>query len=770
MELIERLLLKPIQWLSQLSYSEFVETCLSKSKKHSSDDAKTSYSLLEQFCKTNLKTSGITKRIYSYSLTTPLGLGGRLFSGGSLQGLPSSVRGLLMNNNGTDIDMTNAHPVILLYICKLHNITCPHLEYYINHREKCLEKFETRDKGKDTYLKATNNDKMNRAKNLPIEFKKYDLEMKQIQKKLVDIEKYKELVDAVPVNKSYNKIGSAINRILCYYENIILQHAIHVVNTKGIEIAILMFDGLMIYGNYYKNKDLLSEISYYVEKQMPGLNMKWAYKEHNICLVVPDDFKYEESKNINKTTFVCNDLEAAQKLYTLYPYWKYSENELYVFDDKTGLWKNDRISYNLVVSRFTNDLWVGVKGKHDCLEASKIKSYGNTTTLFIQMLEKLKTLCIDDQWLKKSASSSLGKLLFSNGYLDLRSGVFHKSFNSDILFTGKIHQEYNDKYTVNDLHYMESIKQRLFYEPLGREVGDFFILNLARGLAGDVMKRILFGLGSSNTGKSTITKALLKTCSDYVGTFDGNNFAYRNTSNDSASQNRWLMLLKNKRLIFSNEIKSTIPLNGNLIKMVSSGGDSVIGRQHAGNECEFYLSFLAVVFANDLPKITPYDDAVNNRVRVVSYTKPYIECPVNKHELKMDPNIDAEFDTLTFQRCFLEVFIQQYYKWKQGEFSIEPLEVTQAKEDWIGTDIGCLPAFLKDYELTNDETDYIKSSEVQEWLELGKYGITMKKFGMEMKQYTLKHTLDKVKSGGKKINGLNKQVWYGVKSLYNNIE
>ena len=35
-----------------------------------------------------------------------------------------------------------------------------------------------------------------------------------------------------------------------------------------------------------------------------------------------------------------------------------------------------------------------------------------------------------------------------------------------------------------------------------------------------MMKRILFGLGASNTGKSTITKALIKTCSDYVGTFD----------------------------------------------------------------------------------------------------------------------------------------------------------------------------------------------------------------------------------------------------------
>ena len=764
MELIERIPLRPIEWLSQLSYSEFIDLCINKKKKYTSEECKTKYSLLQQLCKTNIKTGGITKRIYSYSLTTPAGLGGRLFSGGSLQGVPSTIRGLLLSESGTDLDMCNAHPVILRYICKLHSIECPYLEYYINHRDECLGKFASRETGKDAYLKATNNDKINRTKALPKEFKNYDKEMKNIQRKLAGIEKYTDLVATVPVDKAYNKIGSAINRILCYYENIILQHAIHVVNRKGIEVAILMFDGLMLYGNYYKDGDLLDEITYYIEKQMPGLKMKWSYKEHNTSLAVPLHFVANESP-LYKNTFVCNDLDAAKKVYALFPYWKYSENELYVFDDLTGLWKNERNIQNVIVSRFTNELWIGIKGKNDSLEASKVKSYGNTTTLFIQMLEKLKTLCIDDNWLRRTAASSLGKLLFNNGYFDLLTNTFYNTFNPDIVFGGKIYQDYNPIFTDTDTLYMESIKHRLFYEPLGKAVGDFLILNLARGLAGDIMKRILFGLGLSNTGKSTITKALLKTCSDYVGTFDGNNFAYRNTSNDSASQNRWLMLLKNKRLIFSNEIKSTIPLNGNLIKMVSSGGDAVVGRQHAGNECEFYLSFLCIVFANDLPKIMPYDDAVNNRVRVVSYNKQYVEEPSNDYELKLDPKIDAEFDTLHFQRCFLEIFIRQYHKGREGEFTVEPVEVLQAKEDWIGTDIGCLSAFLQEYEITNIETDFVKSIEIQEWLELGKYGITMKKFGIEMKQHSLKNKLNNVKSDGKKINGMNKQVWYGIKHI-----
>ena len=310
MEITERLPLTPIHWLSQLSYSEFVELCLNKDKKHTKEECKTKYSILQNFCQTNLKTDGITKRIYSYST----GVSGRLFSGGSLQGLPSTIRGLFMRDGvGTDIDMCNAHPVILRYICKLHNIPCPHLEYYISHREECVMKFESRELGKIAYLTALNKDTVNQTKGLPAEFKKYDIEIKKIQKQLIKIKEYAELVDSVPENKPYNKLGSAVNRIMCYYENIILQHAIHVINKKGIEIAILMFDGLMVYGNYYKDDVLLEDIIRYVEKKMNGLDMIWTYKEHNCELKIPDDFvvKPAVKSNKNETSFeyVANEFE-----------------------------------------------------------------------------------------------------------------------------------------------------------------------------------------------------------------------------------------------------------------------------------------------------------------------------------------------------------------------------------------------------------------------------------------------------------------------------
>ena len=312
MELIERPCMRAVHYLNSFTYGDFRNDCITESlnsgsKKPTDKDMKTWFSILQQFCKTNIKTHGVTKRIYSYSLNTKDSEnGGRLFSGGSMQGIWSVYRGLLMRDRGTDIDQGNCHPVILRYICRKHGISCAELEYYINNRDECLNNFSVkninRNQAKTMYLVATNNDKFIRNSAIKTDhYKKYEKEMKDIQKKLIEIEEYKALFDDIEeYKKQKNYNGCAINKILCFYENKILQHAIHVINQKGIEIAILMFDGLMVYGDFYDDEELLNNITNYVEEMMPNLNMKWAYKEHDETLQIPDDFDEKEYENKNE--------------------------------------------------------------------------------------------------------------------------------------------------------------------------------------------------------------------------------------------------------------------------------------------------------------------------------------------------------------------------------------------------------------------------------------------------------------------------------------
>jgi hypothetical protein len=325
MEFIEKHDLTKIHYLNSLTFKQFKEYC---SSGKNDEERKIMFNTLKEFCKTNIKTRGQTKRIYSYSLQTPLESGGRLYCGNSIQGIKSVFRGFLMDNT-TDMDMKNAHPVILAYICSKHSIRCPELKNYIENRDEILAEFSDKDKGKIAFLKAVNDDKHN-AKISNKTFKAFDKEMKEIQGKIVNLECYKDIKNSVPDQKKYNWNGSAINRILCMYENKILQSAISALNQRGIEICALMFDGVMPYGDFYGNEELLAHVTEYVEKDFEGLNMIWAYKPHDNTIKLPDDFEVPEEKSKEESKEIAFQ-EKAKKFELTHA--KIIDQEMYVKDE-----------------------------------------------------------------------------------------------------------------------------------------------------------------------------------------------------------------------------------------------------------------------------------------------------------------------------------------------------------------------------------------------------------------------------------------------------
>jgi len=379
MELIERMPLDKINFLNSLTFKQFKQFEIFKSSCKNEEERKIQFNILKSFCLTNIKTRGETKRIYSFTEKTPLDVGGRLYCGNSIQGLSSKVRGFLLNGITTDIDMKNAHPVILKYLCKEHKIDCPNLSYYISNRVSVLERLGK--EYKTEFLKAVNTSKINKKIKDDF-FKNFDAECKIIQNKLTLLDCYKHIVNTVPLNKEYNWLGSAINRILCVYENTILQEAISFINSKQIEICSLMFDGLMVYGDYYDNDELLVELADFVNGKFEGLDIVFTYKEHSNEIEIPDDylpeiieiedtfekiseeFELSHSKINNKSFFIKQTPEkiiimTKQQLITTY------ENMVYhkLKDDK------------VVECNFIND-WIKNNPKQRCYD--DIECYPNS--------------------------------------------------------------------------------------------------------------------------------------------------------------------------------------------------------------------------------------------------------------------------------------------------------------------------------------------------------------------------------------------------------
>ena len=298
MDFTERFDLTRIEYLNQMPIGTFSEYLQDETDdvKPKSEVAK-QYKKLRAFCRQHIKAKGEINRLYAYTLTTPNETGGRMFCGSSIQGFFKRFRGFLGAGGTTDLDMANAHPMILRYICVENNIPCFCLNNYIEKRDDILLEFPNRATGKKAFLKAINNDKYDRTIDHEF-FKLFDNEMKQIQRKIIKLDCFKSIAD-IPSTKNYNMTGTVLNRILCHYENKILREAISFLQKKEIEICCPMFDGVLVYGDHYDDNELLDELTEVVEETFPGLEMKWTYKTHDDSITMPADFE-PSSKKIEK--------------------------------------------------------------------------------------------------------------------------------------------------------------------------------------------------------------------------------------------------------------------------------------------------------------------------------------------------------------------------------------------------------------------------------------------------------------------------------------
>ena len=278
---------------------------------------------------------------------------------------------------------------------------------------------------------------------------------------------------------------------------------------------------------------------------------------------------------------------------------------------------------------------------------------------------------------------------------------------------------------------------------------------------------------SVNSGKSTIVIAASNTFDEYVGTFNGENLCIKNSTADEAQLMRWAYLLRYKRILFSNEMKTESVISGNMTKKMSSGGDKLVGRTHGSEEKEFIPHYNVFCNANDLLEIKPYDPAIHDRLNIISYKKRYVENPTNEFELKKDDNIEIEMKTDKFKDAFSFIIISAYLEfYRNGKKEIIPQAVKNCKTEWVGegAEDTSINKFLESYEITNNIEHYIRSSEIEEWGKESKINISPTKFIMELKKYCKIKKYNNVESKTKKLNGKSPKVWLGIIKTNDNDE
>jgi hypothetical protein len=725
-----------LKLLNKLSYDDYAGLTPLKTKKYSPKEKKTHFNKIKDYIKRHLDNDGVE---YEYDFAEDKkqnDLEGRMTNSKSIQQLDGNICAYLFRDCGMDIDIKNCALVTIRYICELNGISLvnfPKYNDYIENRDKWLLEIPN---CKDTIIAMLFNDKTKYYKN--DDLKALKAEIRQLQGIICNLEVYGDYLEKACIEKEGNKLGCCLCAIYHKVENEILHYIIELFKEKDIKCLVPKFDGAI-----FENKAVdLNEIQ---EKVKDKYNVEVIQKPMETTIT--DTFLMGckgDQLTIKEVALMI--------LETNKDYFQYHNDELIAYNIKTGMWEENKQKVKSIIYSVCP------------IEPNPTK----VDELYKMLLYEVMNDDEKEGWYYKQENSSLMKLLFKDGYMYIEDKQMkaENKFNPNIMFRNRLLFDLPSSQNGYDWEYANEIKQKFFYSTLGEEIGSYFIELLARGLFGEVMKKIVFCLGNTNTGKSTLVKAFQESFGDLIGSFNGETLTKVNTSQEEAQIMRPFYLVKNKRLIFSNELKMSANLEGNAIKKISSGGDTLTGRLHGGNETPFVPHFLTILCANDIAEINNYDDALEGRINIVHYTKPFkkvVEDPEN--ELQADENIEKEMKTDEFKWNFIGIFILAYDEYlKNGEKAV-PNSMIESRKVWINKHASMITLFQETYEFTNELTDYISVSEIKEWIKNNKVGISDNKVSIELGQYAKKKKFDNVFSKPKKIDGKAVRCWFGIKLI-----
>tara|TARA_R110000868_G_scaffold29827_1_gene110712 strand:+ start:465 stop:3080 length:2616 start_codon:yes stop_codon:yes gene_type:complete len=762
-----------------------------------------------------------------------------------LTSFAKKTRNTLIKEFYYDFDLSNAQPQILRNICKSNKITHDIIEKYCNEREIIMADIITaskntinRDDVKSLIIRLSFYGgfvnwmkELKDEKGEPIEFpepvivRNYRSQVQEIclALKIENLELYKTMERVKREKGGTNFMGSFLSTYLQEYELRIVEYVLQKLCTKtnicstdvlNCYIATYEFDGLKLLKERVDTFGGVDAVLTFMNDACKeiGFEIKWELKPiekfYDIQFIDPpkelivdrkllkeqekelkERIKKEEKRLLlaereelltDQTNLLAQtDLEACDIIFKqLKDRLVYARDVLYYKKEYYWIEKLENIKsalrYFIVNS--------GIQRLDEYNKpAPYVQNKKSTDAVTSLLIDKIIVEKVNDEWVNDMYKSSLGKILFKNGYYDFHKGKFFyfkdKDYDHTIIFIKHIDYDFIIPKTVDRgdntfvfADYVADVKRRLFVDPFGKAMADYYILNLARGLAGDAMKRILFGIGDADTGKSTITTAMDKSIGSYFGTFNGNNLAIKKfANNDEAQAQRWLMLLVGCRIIASNEIAPDAIINGEMLKkMVSGGRDKVVARGHGGNETEFNISFLPIVYANDLDKIQPFDDAIRTRVRSIPYEKVYKDVPSNEFELQKDKGLDAEILTFEFRHAFLTLLMDAYKTFmadgKDLEDSIKDQQ-EEAMNETFNAEEDFIKQFKTEFEITNLCNDFTTNVVIEDWLKRKLKGVSISKLSRDLKKFSVLNKFQEVKKDKKVCGKVQRRGWFGIKKL-----
>jgi hypothetical protein len=242
-----------------------------------------------------------------------------------------------------------------------------------------------------------------------------------------------------------------------------------------------------------------------------------------------------------------------------------------------------------------------------------------------------------------------------------------------------------------------------------------------------------------------LTRALTSAFGGYVCEWDANNLKYNSRNGqDEAKRLAWVRDIIGCRLGLSNEARmDRTPLDGNLIKTLSSAGDTMNIRTNNKDQSPVINRTTMFLMANDLSEITPKDSATTDRLRIIRYRLHFVANKaveeLKPDERQADSTIDPWFQTDEGRNALFYLLVDTFKglpedeRKKGGRFTDPPAVMEDTKE-WAGDVNGDFKSLIEGkYKITNKPDDTILSKELVDYvIDECKQRISPQKVGREL--------------------------------------
>lgn len=587
----------------------------------------------------------------------------------------------------TDIDIKNCHPEILNQLIEKfgkYNNDIPEqdrllsknetLSYYIDNREEVLTTVQSelnqagvkgvnRDMAKQYLLKLMNQggkgrffDKLKKDSFIRRYYDDIQTTLKEMYHDMTQHDIYKPLKFKDDSKKKTTKthLGSTSNHFLIYYENLILQAMVEKVTELGKKVAVLSYDGMMIFREFDEeigfvdepniNDEELRKIERHVyektriDEYRDGFKIHLEVKPFGEGIDIeslsseptPNSFKLPTDKQLLQT-FIENHSQVC----------KIFEDVVYFYDDERKLW-----------DRCTKYRQIG------SIACRMMEQYYETTLTDEKQIEE-----IQGYLQKLKTYEMMGKLItnvdiryqepidnvhkFNRSYpylLPIKDG---KVINLKTLkvskrkphhmFTFFVNREYIDDDNFEDIE--EHFRKYMIYkdeddnEHCDDETFESLRKALGYSLTGDISQKMIFFLqGESNSGKSSLFDTLSPALgSGVIDTF--NQSIILKNKNGSQIETEHAKLEEGLRFTYCSEFSTEQSIDGPKIKRLT--GDQKINYRPMRANNRIYVPCAKFwLFTNEPPKIAVNDSGMMTRLVTFHFRNVFEKSRSNIEEVE----------------------------------------------------------------------------------------------------------------------------------------